>query len=150
MGGDDKRDEQDLRWQAGDARSVQDGFEQMPSLMAATQGPEHTIVAANAAFRAFVRQPDLIGRPARQVLLAFPRQQLADLLDLVYAAGKPFTGRGAPPKGHWRARKAGGSPREGARSEARAEQRLAAGGRRLPRPGSRDRVLADVADSPAR
>src|SRR5207253_190462 len=29
----------------------------------------------------------------------------------------------------------GGSPREGARSEVRAEQRLAAGGRRLPRPG---------------
>src|SRR6267378_2543522 len=29
----------------------------------------------------------------------------------------------------------GGSPREGARSEERAEQRLAAGGRRLPRPG---------------
>src|ERR1700716_770764 len=28
----------------------------------------------------------------------------------------------------------GGSPREGARSEERAEQRLAAGGRRLPRP----------------
>ena len=31
----------------------------------------------------------------------------------------------------------GGSPREGARSEARAEQRLAAGGRRLPRPEAR-------------
>src|SRR5713226_2965504 len=30
----------------------------------------------------------------------------------------------------------GGSPREGARSEVRAEQRLAAGGRRLPRPVS--------------
>src|SRR5579859_5874588 len=29
----------------------------------------------------------------------------------------------------------GGSPREGVRSEERAEQRLAAGGRRLPRPG---------------
>src|SRR3954470_7739693 len=29
----------------------------------------------------------------------------------------------------------GGSPREGARSEERAKQRLAAGGRRLPRPG---------------
>src|SRR5207302_4993601 len=29
----------------------------------------------------------------------------------------------------------GGSPREGVRSEARAKQRLAAGGRRLPRPG---------------
>src|SRR5438094_9040078 len=30
----------------------------------------------------------------------------------------------------------GGSPREGARSEERAEPRLAAGGRRLPRPGT--------------
>ena len=34
-----------------------------------------------------------------------------------------------------RQRVRGGSPREGARSEERAEQRLAAGGCKLPRPG---------------
>jgi hypothetical protein len=39
-----------------------------------------------------------------------------------------------------------GSPREGARSEERAEQRLAAGGRRLPRPGAYSllRSYADI------
>ena len=41
----------------------------------------------------------------------------------------------------------GGSPREGARSEARAEQRLAAGGRRLPRPVPR-RIRATETASP--
>jgi anti-sigma regulatory factor (Ser/Thr protein kinase) len=68
----------------------------MPSLMAALEGPEHTIVAANAAFRSFARQPDLIGWPARQVFPAFPGQQIGDLLDLVYAAGEPFTAREWP------------------------------------------------------
>ena len=47
-----------------------------------------------------------------------------------------------------RARLSGGSPREGARSEARAEQRLAAGGRRLPRPGASMHAREDLVGSP--
>ena len=48
-------------------------------------------------------------------------------------------GCGPPVRAAYRVRRflSGGSPREGARSEARAEQRLAAGGRRLPRPVAR-------------
>jgi anti-anti-sigma factor len=61
--------------------------------MAAMAGPEHTIMAANAAYRAFAHQEDLVGRPAGQAFPHLPRQQLLDLFDLVYAAGEPFAVR---------------------------------------------------------
>jgi anti-anti-sigma factor len=94
--GDSKGDEEALQRQIGDAEVIRAVFEGIPSPMAAVEGPEHTIVAANAAYRTFARQPDLIGRPARQLFSAFPRQQIAELLDLVYAAGEPFTAREWP------------------------------------------------------
>lgn len=94
-GNDDNRDEETLRHQAGDAEAIRDAFEDMPSPMAAVAGPEHTIVAA-AAYRALVRQPDLVGKPGRQLFSVFPGQQVADLLDFVYAAGEPFTARERP------------------------------------------------------
>src|SRR5689334_25132756 len=61
--------------------------------MVAAEGPQHTIVAANAACRALARQPDLIGKPAWLALPGLPQPQIADLLDLVYATGEPFTAR---------------------------------------------------------
>jgi anti-anti-sigma factor len=94
--GDDKGDKEALRRQIGDAQVIRAAFENIPFPMAAVEGPEHTIAAANAAYRTFARQPDLIGRPARQLFSAFPRQQIAELLDLVYAAGEPFTAREWP------------------------------------------------------
>lgn len=94
--GDDKEDEEALRHQIGDAEVIRAAFEDIPFPMAAVEGPTHTIVAANAAYRTFARQPDLIGRPFRQLFSVFPRQQIAELLDLVYAAGEPFTAREWP------------------------------------------------------
>jgi len=84
------------RPQAVDAEDVADAFECMPSLMAAMEGPEHTVVAANAAFRAFTRQPDLIGRPGRYLFPALAARQVTELLDMVYAGGVPFTAREWP------------------------------------------------------
>jgi anti-anti-sigma factor len=95
-GGEDKGNEEGFPHQFGHAEIIRDAFEGMPAPMAAVEGPEHIIVAANAAYRAFARQPDLIGRPALHLFSAFPRQQIADLLDLVYAAGEPFTAREWP------------------------------------------------------
>ena len=95
-GGNENGDEKAQRPRAGDADIIQSAFDGMPAPMAAMEGPEHTVVAANAAYRAFVRQPDLIGRPAALLFPAFPRQQIADLLDLVYAAGETFTAREWP------------------------------------------------------
>ena len=84
------------RPQAGDPAAVADAFERMPSLMAAMEGPEHTVVAANAACRAFTRQPDLIGRPGRYLFPALAPRQVTELLDLVYVGGVPFTAREWP------------------------------------------------------
>ncbi|HEY0719572.1 MAG TPA: SpoIIE family protein phosphatase, partial [Streptosporangiaceae bacterium] len=94
--GDDQAGETAPGRLAGDGQTIRDVFEALTTPTAATEGPEHTIVAANAAFRAFAHQPDPLGKPARQVFPAFPQQQIADLLDLVYAAGEPFTAREWP------------------------------------------------------
>lgn len=94
--GDDRGDDLAAGRQTGAAGTVQDAFEAAPSPTAALEGPEHTVVAANAAFRAFARRSHPIGTPAQQVLPAFPTQQIADLMDLVYAAGEPFTAREWP------------------------------------------------------
>lgn len=89
-------DEEALRRQTGDAAVVRDAFEAMLLPVAAVAGPEHMIVAANAACRAQARQPDLVGKPAWQAFPDFPRQQLADLLDLVSATGEPYSARDWP------------------------------------------------------
>jgi len=87
-------DEENLRQRAGDAAVIRDAFEAVPTPMAAAEGSGHTIVAANAACRALARQPDLVGKPAWQAFAGFPPQRIADLLDLVYATGEPFSARG--------------------------------------------------------
>jgi serine phosphatase RsbU (regulator of sigma subunit)/anti-sigma regulatory factor (Ser/Thr protein kinase) len=63
----------------------------MPALVAALEGPEHRMVAANGAYRAFAGRPDFIGKTARQVFPDVAGQQLFDLLDRVYASGEPVT-----------------------------------------------------------
>ena len=77
----------------GDAEVVRDAFESMPVLVAALEGPEHRMVAANSAYRAFAGRPDFIGKPARQVFPDIAGQQLFELLDRVYASGEPVTAR---------------------------------------------------------
>jgi len=87
-------DQESLRQRTGDAAVIRDAFEAVTSPMAAAEGPEHTIVAANAACRVLAHQPDLIGKPAWQAFPGFPRQQITSLLDLVYATGEPFSAQG--------------------------------------------------------
>ena len=54
----------------GDADAVRDAFEQMPVVLVALSGPDHRIVATNAAYRAFTGGPDgVIGMSYRE---AFP------------------------------------------------------------------------------
>jgi len=45
----------------GDADTVRDAFEQMPVVLLALAGPDHRIVATNAAYRAFTGRSDVIG-----------------------------------------------------------------------------------------
>ena len=82
---------------AGDADTVRDAFEQMPAVLLALAGPDHRIVATNAAYRAFTGRPDVIGMPYREAFPEIEGQQLYELLDRVYATGKLETGK------EWRA-----------------------------------------------
>jgi serine phosphatase RsbU (regulator of sigma subunit)/anti-sigma regulatory factor (Ser/Thr protein kinase)/anti-anti-sigma regulatory factor len=65
----------------------------MPILVAALEGPEHRMVAANGAYRTFAGRPDFIGKTARQVFPDVAGQQIFELLDRVYASGEPATAR---------------------------------------------------------
>src|SRR6202046_1325107 len=65
----------------------------MPVLVAALEGPEHRIVAANGAYRAFAGRPDFIGTPARQVFPDVAGQRLFELLDQGDTSGEPVTAR---------------------------------------------------------
>jgi serine phosphatase RsbU (regulator of sigma subunit)/anti-sigma regulatory factor (Ser/Thr protein kinase)/anti-anti-sigma regulatory factor len=82
---------------AGDADAVRDAFEQMPVVLLALAGPDHRIVAANAAYRAFTGRSDAIGMPYREAFPEIEGQQVYELLDRVYATGEPETGK------EWRA-----------------------------------------------
>jgi serine phosphatase RsbU (regulator of sigma subunit)/anti-sigma regulatory factor (Ser/Thr protein kinase)/anti-anti-sigma regulatory factor len=84
---------EELDRRVGDAEVVRDAFESMPVLVAALEGPEHRMVAANGAYRAFAGRPDFIGKTARQVFPDVVGQQLFELLDRVYASGEPVTAR---------------------------------------------------------
>src|SRR5580692_6759571 len=60
-------------------------------------GPDHRVVAMNAACRAFLGRSDVIGLPIREALPDIAGQQLYEFLDRAYASGEPQTGR------EWRA-----------------------------------------------
>lgn len=78
---------------AGDAVAVREAFENMPLALVAMDGPEHTFVAANAAYRAIVGREDIIGKPARDVAPEVAGQQLFEMLDQVYSTGETVVAR---------------------------------------------------------
>ena len=68
-------------------------FEIMPLLMLATQGPEHRIVAANAAFRAGTGRDHLLGRTVAEAFPEVAGRRLYELYTRVYRSGLPQTAR---------------------------------------------------------
>jgi serine phosphatase RsbU (regulator of sigma subunit)/anti-sigma regulatory factor (Ser/Thr protein kinase)/anti-anti-sigma regulatory factor len=81
----------------GEASVVRDVFEQLPTILLGMAGPDHRVVAMNAACRAFLGRSDVIGLPVREALPDIAGQQLYEFLDRAYASGEPQTGR------EWRA-----------------------------------------------
>lgn len=67
-------------------------FEQAPGLMALLSGPEHVFEFANAAYLNRIGQHDVIGRNVLDVLPELEGQGIIELLDEVYATGKPYVG----------------------------------------------------------
>lgn len=81
----------------GEADLVRDVFEQLPVILLATAGPDHQMVAMNAACRAFTGRSDVIGIALGEVFAEIAGPQLDEMLDRVYASGQQETERG------WRA-----------------------------------------------
>ena len=68
-------------------------FEQAPGFMAFLRGPDHVFELANNAYYHVVGRRDIIGKPVRQALPEIEGQGFFELLDGVYASGRPFVGR---------------------------------------------------------
>jgi two-component sensor histidine kinase len=73
-------------------------FQQAPGHMAVLRGPDHVYALVNDAYRRIVGERDLIGKPVREALPELAGQGFFELLDQVYATGKPFVGHQMPAK----------------------------------------------------
>lgn len=73
---------------------LRDLFEQAPSFMCMTVGPDHAFALANRAYQHLVGQTDLIGKTVDEALPGIREQGFISLLDEVYATGAPFLGSG--------------------------------------------------------
>jgi anti-sigma regulatory factor (Ser/Thr protein kinase)/anti-anti-sigma regulatory factor len=91
----------------GDAVTLRDAFEQLPTILMVLTGPEHHLVGTNGAHRAFNGRSDVIGVPYAEAFPGIEGERLGEMLNRVYATGQPETGR------EWRA-PAGLADRHGA------------------------------------
>jgi signal transduction histidine kinase len=73
-------------------------YQQTPDFIAITEGPDHRITFANAAYRQLVGDRDLLGRPMREALPELATQEILAHRDLVYRTGHAFVGRCTPVK----------------------------------------------------
>ena len=68
-------------------------FARSPSFSAMLQGPEHRFVLANPAYQELVGGRNVVGLTVREAIPEVESQGFLDLLDEVFATGKPFIGR---------------------------------------------------------
>lgn len=68
-------------------------FDALPLMLLGMDGPEHRIVAANAAYQAASGKHELLGRPLREAFPEILGQQVIDMFDRVYSSGVQETAR---------------------------------------------------------
>jgi anti-anti-sigma factor len=90
---DARLDDETLTRTIGDAQTVRDVFEQMPNMMVGIGGPDQRFDAANAAYRTFFSRPRLVGLSVREAFAEVAGQRVYELVERVYATGKPQRGR---------------------------------------------------------
>ena len=73
--------------------NLRDIFAQSPSFSALLHGPEHRFVLTNPAYQQLIGHRDVIGLTVREAIPEVESQGFLDLLDEVFATGKPFIGR---------------------------------------------------------
>ncbi|MFC7704218.1 PAS domain S-box protein [Plastorhodobacter daqingensis] len=75
---------------------LQQMYDQSPSFMALLEGPQHRFGFVNPAYQALVGPRDLVGRTVAEAMADAVDQGYLDLLDRVYATGKPHRSTEAP------------------------------------------------------
>jgi PAS domain S-box-containing protein len=78
---------------ADELRRLREMFARSPSFSALLHGPEHRFVLTNPAYQQLIGHRDVIGQTVREALPEVANQGFIDLLDNVFATGKPFIGR---------------------------------------------------------
>ncbi|MCJ2050097.1 PAS domain S-box protein [Methylobacterium sp. J-070] len=73
---------------------LRDMFRQAPSFMAVLREADHRFELTNDAYRRLIGDRDVVGLTIREALGEIEGQPFFELLDLVYATGEPFVGRG--------------------------------------------------------
>lgn len=71
-------------------------FAQAPVGIGIQEGPEHTYVFANDAYRAIVNRQDIVGKPLLDALPELRGQGFDELFDEVKRSGKPFVAEAQP------------------------------------------------------
>lgn len=79
-------------------KHLQNIFSNAPTLICTLSEPQHIFEIANERYLQFIGNRDIIGKPVQQVIPEIVGQGYIELLDEVYATGKPFTGNEMPAK----------------------------------------------------
>jgi signal transduction histidine kinase len=77
-------------------RRLADLFEQAPAFFAVLRGPAHIFELTNSSYQALIGNRDVIGKTIVESLPEAIVQGFGELLDQVYATGKPYVGRNIP------------------------------------------------------
>ncbi|GAB1640621.1 SpoIIE family protein phosphatase [Krasilnikovia sp. MM14-A1259] len=85
--------DRDWAGEVGDAQTVRAVFDETPVLLLGMEGPEHRIVAANAAFRATTGRTGQVGRTLVEVFPEMEGQQVYEMYDRVYRTGRQQVAR---------------------------------------------------------
>lgn len=67
-------------------------WDNAPSPICLREGPEHRYTYANKAYKALVGKQDFLNQPFKEVMPELVEQGLDEILDRVYATGKPYQG----------------------------------------------------------
>ena len=73
-------------------------FMEAPAAICVHRGPQHVYELANKMYLQVVGNRDILGKPIREALPEMEGQGFFELLDNVYATGKPFIGNEMPVK----------------------------------------------------
>jgi signal transduction histidine kinase/CheY-like chemotaxis protein len=69
-------------------------FNQAPGFIAVLRGPYHVFELVNEAYYQLLGHREIVGKPLREAIPDVMGQGFEELLDDVYATGKPFVGKG--------------------------------------------------------